>query len=115
MRIPIANEGYMFIIPLALLTAGLLAYSLYWLALVAGVLFLYVIYFFRDPEREITTEANAVVSPADGKIVEITIEEDPFMGKSLIRLRTKRKTKSGHIHCGRVESDDSRLSRRRRH
>ena len=35
---------------------------------------LFVFYFFRDPERAITTEPGAVVSPADGRIVVITDE-----------------------------------------
>jgi len=86
MRIPIAKEGYPFIAPLGLLTLLLLLFGLEWLAAVVGLLFLFVVYFFRDPEREIPGEAKAVVSPADGKVVEITTEEDPFMGKSFTRI-----------------------------
>jgi len=86
MRIPIAKEGYPFIVPLGLLTLLLLLFGLEWLAAVVGLLFLFVVYFFRDPEREVPGEAKAVVSPADGKVVEITTEEDPFMGKSFTRI-----------------------------
>ncbi len=86
MRIPIAKEGYPFIVPLGLLTLLLMLFGLKWLAGVAGLLFLFVVYFFRDPEREIPGEPKVVVSPADGKVVEITTEEDPFMGKSFTRI-----------------------------
>jgi len=38
------------------------------------VLGLFVLYFFRDPEREIPSDAGAVVSPADGHVIEIVDE-----------------------------------------
>lgn len=86
MRIPIAKEGYPFILPLGLLTLVLAFFDLVWAAAVAGLLFLFVLYFFRDPEREIPNEPKVVVSPADGKVVVITTEEDPFMGKTFTRI-----------------------------
>jgi phosphatidylserine decarboxylase len=36
---------------------------------------LFVLYFFRDPERRIPAEPDAVVSPADGRVVVVTPEE----------------------------------------
>ena len=86
MRIPIAKEGYPFILPLGLLILVLAFFDLVWAAAVAGLLFLFVLYFFRDPEREIPNEPKVVVSPADGKVVVITTEEDPFMGKTFTRI-----------------------------
>jgi len=86
MRIPIAKEGYPFILPLGLLTLVLAFFDLVWAAAVVGLLFLFVLYFFRDPEREIPNEPKVVVSPADGKVVVITTEEDPFMGKTFTRI-----------------------------
>ncbi|MFQ5449089.1 MAG: phosphatidylserine decarboxylase family protein [Nitrospinaceae bacterium] len=86
MKIPIAKEGAPFIAPLGILTLAFLAASMFWAALVLGLLFLFVLYFFRDPERAITDDPKAVVSPADGKIVEITREADPFEGKTYIRV-----------------------------
>ncbi|MGB8848193.1 MAG: phosphatidylserine decarboxylase family protein, partial [Candidatus Acidiferrales bacterium] len=35
---------------------------------------LFVLYFFRDPERQIPNEPGAVVSPADGHVLEIVDE-----------------------------------------
>lgn len=32
---------------------------------------LFIIYFFRDPKREISAKANQILAPADGRIVEI--------------------------------------------
>jgi phosphatidylserine decarboxylase len=69
------KEGYYFGLPLLVLSAaGFLAQ---WIiaALVLLLLAAFVFYFFRDPERTITSDPSAVVSPADGRIVVIADEE----------------------------------------
>ena len=71
MRVPIAKEGFPFILSFLLL--GMVA----WLAgffLPAALLFfltLFVLFFFRDPERETSSDERAIVSPADGKVIRI--------------------------------------------
>ncbi|QSR88045.1 phosphatidylserine decarboxylase family protein [Methylacidiphilum caldifontis] len=52
-------------------------------AKVIGFLFLlsfsFLFYFFRDPQRAIPTNPHYILAPADGKIVEVKIEEkSPF-------------------------------------
>ena len=70
------KEGYYFGLPPLVL--GVAAFLLHWVAIgiILVALALFVFYFFRDPEREITTEPGAVVSPADGRIVVITDEQN---------------------------------------
>jgi len=70
------KEGYYFgLPPLAL---GAAALFLRWT--VAGVILLcltaFIFYFFRDPERVIPADAGAIVSPADGRVVVVTDEEN---------------------------------------
>jgi phosphatidylserine decarboxylase len=70
------KEGYYFgLPPLAL---GGAAFLLHWR--IAGIVLLllaaFVFYFFRDPERVIPTDPGAVVSPADGRVVVVTDEEN---------------------------------------
>jgi phosphatidylserine decarboxylase len=70
-RIPIAREGALFILPL--LAISLLLWILRW-PLGAGVislLALFVLYFFRDPERSIPPGEKAVLSPADGTVIQV--------------------------------------------
>ena len=81
MRIPIAKEGFPFIIPLVVLTWGFCALSWFWATGLFGGLLLFVTWFFRDPERVIPEDPNAIVSPGDGKIVEIVPEQDPLLEK----------------------------------
>jgi phosphatidylserine decarboxylase len=68
------KEGYYFGLPPLVLGVG--AFLVQWVVLgvILVALALFVFYFFRDPERAITTEPGAVVSPADGRIVVITDE-----------------------------------------
>jgi phosphatidylserine decarboxylase len=71
-----AKEGYPFLLPLLLL-AGLFFYSrMNWPGFVFLALALFIGYFFRDPERQISPDEADVVSPADGKIVGIAAEPD---------------------------------------
>jgi phosphatidylserine decarboxylase len=49
--------------------------------------FLLVVWFFRDPERKVPTEPNLMVSPADGKVFEITrVDHDDFIGGPAVRI-----------------------------
>ena len=86
MRIPIAKDGYIFILPLAVLTGIFWALSWFWVTGLFVGLFLFVTWFFRDPERSIPENPNAIVSPGDGKIVEIISEKDPLLDEAYTRV-----------------------------
>ena len=79
--LPIASEGWGFIlVPLAL--AGLLVWA-GWLklALLFGVVAIFMTFFFRDPERSAPAVPGAILAPADGKVVDVrTGVSDPFVG-----------------------------------
>lgn len=68
-------------------STGVLAAALWLLAIGAGVVFYLIVYFFRDPRRRVPDEPGLVVSPADGKIAEITrLENDEFVGGPAVRI-----------------------------
>lgn len=75
-RIRLAPEGLVFVGPLAgcfLLSAV----SGWWgIAGVGGLLTVGVALFFRDPERRIPSAADAVVSPADGRVMAVVLEDE---------------------------------------
>ena len=70
-RLPIASEGWPFILPAFALV--LFCALLHWraAAAVALVLALFVTWFFRDPARAIPADPETLVSPADGRVIEI--------------------------------------------
>jgi len=70
------KEGYYFgLPPLAL---GGAAFLFRWTIAGTVLLFLaaFIFYFFRDPDRVIPADAGAIVSPADGRVVVVTDEEN---------------------------------------
>src|SRR5260221_766906 len=70
------KEGYYFGVPPVLL-GGIAIVGHWWLlGAVLAALGLFCFSFFRDPEREITSDPAAIVSPADGRVVVITEEEN---------------------------------------
>lgn len=68
---PIAREGWPFILLPIALGAGLLLAGLRWPGGVALALGLFSAFFFRDPERAVPSGAGLMVSPADGKVVKV--------------------------------------------
>ncbi|MBN2514682.1 MAG: phosphatidylserine decarboxylase family protein [Deltaproteobacteria bacterium] len=73
---PIIFEGFVFILPLLVLTVVFASVGIKSLALLFFILTLFVTNFFRNPERVIPTDTNAVVSPADGKVLKIEEVEE---------------------------------------
>jgi phosphatidylserine decarboxylase len=70
------KEGYYFGLPLLALGVG--AYFLHWRVAAAIFIFLglFVFSFFRDPARVIPTDEDAIVSPADGRVMVVVDEEN---------------------------------------
>ncbi len=88
--LPVARVG---LAELLILGGGLslLAVLLGWLywpaAIVPIVLVGFVLWFFRDPRRSIPADPGLVVSPADGKVVEIEeSEHDPYIGGPAVTI-----------------------------
>lgn len=84
MRVPIAREGYPYIavvaIPavLAVAVAAFVRSTLAWT--IAGVLIALaacVTAFFRDPDRDGPRGADLVVAPADGKVIDLQVVDEP--------------------------------------
>ena len=74
-----------------MLITGVIGYFSYQLQPILIVLpltlFLFTLYFFRDPSRKIPNENNLILSPADGKIIEISeVIEDTFIKGPSIKI-----------------------------
>ena len=82
----IAREGWPFLVAGVLLSLGAgfffgWAWSApLWLAT------LFVLQFFRDPAREIPPDPQAVLSPADGRIVAVEKARDPYLERDSIKV-----------------------------
>lgn len=85
--IPVATEGWPFILIFALMTILFFIFTLKILGFAVLTLTLFVCFFFRDPKRSIPEGENVVVSPADGKVVAIKyIKESDFLQQSVFQI-----------------------------
>ncbi|MDR3602730.1 MAG: phosphatidylserine decarboxylase family protein [Desulfosporosinus sp.] len=84
---PISRDGWLYLAIFAVLTV--LAYWVWpWLVILPGVVFLFIAFFFRNPERDIPTDELSLVSPADGVVMDVErVIEDQFLNGESIRVR----------------------------
>ncbi|MDQ6802956.1 MAG: phosphatidylserine decarboxylase family protein [Acidobacteriota bacterium] len=70
-KVRFAPEGWLFLIPVIILTAAALLLQWWTAAIVFGLLALFLVNFFRDPHRAGSDRHVDVLSPADGTVVQI--------------------------------------------
>lgn len=84
----IAKEGWPFIGFFLIITLGFYWVLNWWAALIPGILMLWSVYFFRNPRRSIPGAENELLSPADGKVMDVmTVTEDACLHREMLRVR----------------------------
>lgn len=86
-RIPVAQEGYPFIAlaGFATLVAAVLEHDLLSCLLLALTAF--ILYFFRDPARIVPEQDDALVSPADGRVILVEkVYDDTFLNEHACKV-----------------------------
>ena len=82
----VAREGWLF---LALSIAAAIAVTLFagWLwSVVFWLIAVFILQFFRDPPRVIPSDPNAVLSPADGRVVVVERAADPYLKRDALKF-----------------------------
>jgi phosphatidylserine decarboxylase len=82
----IARDGWLFV---AISAAVALALSLagWWLAALAvWLVVVFIVQFFRDPPRGVPTQPNAVLSPADGRVMVVEKARDPYLDRDALKI-----------------------------
>lgn len=101
----IAKEGWPFIAAtflIALLVnilAGFTWAIFFWLIAV------FVLQFFRDPPRDVPTLPNAVLSPADGRIVAVENVYDPYLKRDAIKVSVFMNVFNVHSNRSPIDGD----------
>ena len=81
----IAKEGWIFIIISSFISAYV-SYANVIASIPFWIISIFIIQFFRDPPRKISTKKNVVVSGADGKVIAIDETIDPYQKKKSIKV-----------------------------
>ena len=82
----IAREGWPFVGgALALAIAVWILYG-FAASVVFWVIAVFVLQFFRDPQRQVPVGEGLVLSPADGRIVKVVHVDDPYAGRPALLI-----------------------------
>ncbi|MDF7676719.1 phosphatidylserine decarboxylase [Neisseriaceae bacterium ESL0693] len=81
----IAKEGWPFI-AISLVVSILATLWCGWWSLPLWLITIFVVQFFRDPARDIPADPEAVLSPADGRIVVVEKTVDPYRGVDALKI-----------------------------
>jgi len=97
-RVPFAREGLW-----PVLTSLVLVVLLFWIhplaALPALPVFLFLLWFFRSPDRKIEMDSGVLLSPADGKVMSVVpVEYDPLLGGPAMRVSIFMSVFSVHVN-----------------
>lgn len=81
----IAKEGCLLII-ISFFISAYVSYVNVIASIPFWIISIFIIQFFRDPPRKISTKKNVVVSGADGKVIAIDETIDPYQKKKSIKV-----------------------------
>jgi phosphatidylserine decarboxylase len=82
----IAREGWPFL-GIGVAVALIVGFALgWWWSVPFWLLALFVLQFFRDPARDVPQDPQLVVSPADGRIVEVGKARDPWLERDALKV-----------------------------
>ncbi|HEX2566645.1 MAG TPA: phosphatidylserine decarboxylase [Burkholderiales bacterium] len=81
----IAREGWPFLAAAFFVSLGASFFFGWWSAPL-WLATLFILQFFRDPAREVPDDPRAVVAPADGRVVEVSRSQDPYVRREALKV-----------------------------
>ncbi len=81
----IAREGWERL-GVGLVVALVATWAIGWWSLIFWLGFVFMLQFFRDPPRTITSDAKAIVAPASGKVIRIEQVADPYLDRESTKV-----------------------------
>jgi phosphatidylserine decarboxylase len=81
----IAKEGWPFLAA-GVVTSLVVTVGWGWWSLPFWLITLFILQFFRDPPRNAPADSDAVISPADGRIVAVEKTRDPYLQRDALKI-----------------------------
>lgn len=81
----IAREGWPFLAISLVLSIAATVWCAWW-SIPLWIISLFVLQFFRDPSRTAPTQANAVISAADGKVIVVEKAYDEYLQREALKI-----------------------------
>jgi phosphatidylserine decarboxylase len=101
----LAREGWPFLAGAFVLALLATFFAGVWLTLLAWVVFLFVLQFFRDPARRIPIGENLVLVPADGRVIVVEKAEDPWLKREALKISVFMNVFNVHSNRAPVDGD----------
>jgi phosphatidylserine decarboxylase len=82
----IAREGWLFVgiaVAVSLLVGFLVGW---WWSVPLWLAAIFILQFFRDPPRDVPDAPGAVLSAADGRVVEVSRAQDPYVKRDALKV-----------------------------
>jgi phosphatidylserine decarboxylase len=113
LRLPIAKEGLVFVLPCLLLVLAFLVLAIYPLAVFVFLLTLFFLYFFRNPIRSVPSGENEILSPADGRVIDVEdLPEAEFLRETARRISIFMSVSDVHVNRAPCEGSVERVQHR---
>jgi phosphatidylserine decarboxylase len=101
----IAREGWPFLAA-AIVASALVHWAAgFWWALPLWLATLFIVQFFRDPPRPIPQDPQAVLSPADGRIVAVERAQDPYLNRDALKMSVFMNVFNAHSNRSPVDGE----------
>jgi phosphatidylserine decarboxylase len=81
----IAREGWPFL-ALSIAVAAIVTWFSPWWSVPLWIIAIFILQFFRDPPRTIPDVAGGVLCPADGRVVMVGRERDPYLQRDSLKI-----------------------------
>lgn len=101
----IAREGWLHIVIAFSVAVGVTLFADWLWAIPFWVIAFFVLQFFRDPPREVPSDRNAILAPADGRIVAVERVQDPYLEREAIKISVFMNVFNVHSNRSPVDGD----------
>ncbi|MEA2013846.1 MAG: phosphatidylserine decarboxylase family protein [Thermodesulfobacteriota bacterium] len=98
---PIIPDGFIFIIPCAVPAIVLLSLKITYAGFFFLAVTLFVMWFFRNPDRITPADKRAIISPADGRVIKIEeLHEKEMLNEKVIKVSIFMSIFNVHVNRG---------------